>query len=300
MDISNSDPDLTVDPRAAAFSIMFVSVGFSCFIWQSLRSGWMFYKIRKPIHGIVFAQAVLGVILTFCTLLTSLVYVDCHFILIFSIVGVNLGDIALQSVLLWKAYLGNNRSKIILMIGCIPLIGLVVFIICNVTVAQSIMKYRGNVCTTSYPIYIVIAKAALDFTSNTFLSWCFILVIYRHYQVLVLGGSSPILYTIDWYLASYLIIKQLKYGRNGLNEEDGEDNDDDDDDDDSRMEDDDGDTHSRGQISRHRHTMSCSTAAEDLNQLHSRPLSFLLKNEIDVEHHQAHPDGKKESDRNQG
>lgn len=36
-------------------------------------------------------------------------------------------------------------------------------------------------------MYIVITKAALDFTSNTFLSWCFLLVIYRHYKVL---GSS--------------------------------------------------------------------------------------------------------------
>ena len=74
---------MKADPTVAAFSIMFVSVGFSCFIWQSIRSGWMFYKIYKPIHGIVFAQAVLGVILTFCTLLTSLVHVNCKFVSIF-------------------------------------------------------------------------------------------------------------------------------------------------------------------------------------------------------------------------
>ena len=79
MDTSTSH-NMNVDPKVAAFSIMFVSVGFSCFIWQSIRSGWMFYKIYKPIHGIVFAQAVLGVILTFCTLLTSLVHVDCKFV----------------------------------------------------------------------------------------------------------------------------------------------------------------------------------------------------------------------------
>ncbi|KAI8140657.1 hypothetical protein BJV82DRAFT_562141 [Fennellomyces sp. T-0311] len=216
------------NPTFATFSIMFVSVGMSCFIWQSIRSGWMFYKIRKPIHGIVFGQAVLGVILTFVTLLASLVKVDCKFILIFSVVAVNTGDIALQSVLLWKAYLGNNRSKVVLCIGGIPLIGIVVFIAANCTVAQSTTVLLDSVCATEYPGYIVIIKTALDFTSNIFLSWCFILVIYRHYRVLgVLGGSSPILYTIDWYLASYLIIKQLKYGRNELENEEDDDDDDD-------------------------------------------------------------------------
>ncbi|KAI9258194.1 hypothetical protein BDA99DRAFT_441145 [Phascolomyces articulosus] len=217
--IEQSDPTLP-DPKAAAFSIMFVSVGFSCFIWQSIRSGWMFYKIRKPIHGVVFFQALLGAVLTFVTLLTSLVSINCKFTLFFSVIAVNTGDICLQSVLLWKAFLGNNRSKVILGIGILPLMGLVVFIVANITVAQSSSQLSANVCNTNYPTMIVIIKAALDFSSNTFLSLCFILVIYRHYRVLVLGGSSPILYTIDWYLASYLIIKQLKYGRKEEGEED--------------------------------------------------------------------------------
>lgn len=39
----------------------------------------MFYKVQKPIHGVVFAQALLGAILTFVTLLASLVPVDCTF-----------------------------------------------------------------------------------------------------------------------------------------------------------------------------------------------------------------------------
>lgn len=66
-------------PAEAAFSIMFVSVGMSCFIWQTCRAGWMFYKVQKPIQGVVFAQALLGAILTFVTLLASLVPVDCTF-----------------------------------------------------------------------------------------------------------------------------------------------------------------------------------------------------------------------------
>ncbi|CAO3643791.1 unnamed protein product [Cunninghamella echinulata] len=41
----------------------------------------------------------------------------------------------------------------------------------------------------------------------------------------IIGGSTPILYTIDWYLASYLIIKQLKYGRNTNDDDDDDDED---------------------------------------------------------------------------
>lgn len=69
-------------PKETAFSIMFVTAGMVCFIWQVMTSGEMFYKTRKPIVAIVFAQATLGIIVTFVTLLTSLVYVDCTFVII--------------------------------------------------------------------------------------------------------------------------------------------------------------------------------------------------------------------------
>ncbi|KAJ8658401.1 hypothetical protein O0I10_005753 [Lichtheimia ornata] len=142
--------DLSLTTREAAFSIMLASIGLCCFTWQSSRAGWMFYKVRKPIHAIVFAQAFLGIILNFVTLLASLTRVDCMFILIFSVVGVNVGDIALQSVLLWKAYLGNNRSKIILVLGAIPIVGLAVFICANITIARSTSMMSQGVCNTNY------------------------------------------------------------------------------------------------------------------------------------------------------
>ncbi|KAL0135068.1 hypothetical protein V8B55DRAFT_1571292 [Mucor lusitanicus] len=251
-------------PTMTAFSIMFVSIGMSCFIWQSITAGQMFYKARKPIVGLVFAQATLGIVVTFVTLLTSLTPdIDCTFRLLFSVVGVNVADISLQFVLLWKAYLGNNRSKIILGVGCIPLLAIAAFIIANMTFGRSISEQGVGLCDTDYPTYIVIAKAAIDCTSNTFLSGCFVLVIYRHYRILgssiqktlitegliycfgvclsniltgilmaktVLGGSTPILYTIDWYLASYLIIKQLRsrHKHAGLKEEEDDDEEEDD------------------------------------------------------------------------
>ncbi|OBZ91499.1 hypothetical protein A0J61_00469 [Choanephora cucurbitarum] len=239
----SSQTETSEIPVATAFSIMFVTVGLCCFVWQTLTAGEMLYQNRKPIIGIVFFQALLGVITTLITLLTSINLISCEFRLYFSIVGVNVGDISLQFVLLWKAYLGNNRSKPILFVGMLPIIGIIVFILINLTIGRSRTDPLLGICSTSYAVYIVVVKAVIDCSSNAFLSACFILVIYKHYRVLgssiqktlltegliycfgvcfsnivtgillalaVLGGDSPILYTIDWYLASYLIIKQLR------------------------------------------------------------------------------------------
>ncbi|KAI8378841.1 hypothetical protein EDC96DRAFT_604502 [Choanephora cucurbitarum] len=254
----SSQSDTSEIPVATAFSIMFVTVGLCCFVWQTLTAGEMLYQNRKPIIGIVFFQALLGVITTLITLLTSINLISCEFRLYFSIVGVNVGDISLQFVLLWKAYLGNNRSKPILFVGMLPIIGIIVFIFINLTIGRSRTDPLLGICSTSYAVYIVVVKAVIDCSSNAFLSACFILVIYKHYRVLgssiqktlltegliycfgvcfsnivtgillamaVLGGDSPILYTIDWYLASYLIIKQLRQRDNKLNSEEHEDED---------------------------------------------------------------------------
>ncbi|CEP16319.1 hypothetical protein [Parasitella parasitica] len=228
-----------------------------------MASGYMFYKARKPIVGIVLFQTLVGVAVTFVTLLSSLTTVDCTFLLLFSVVGVNVADICLQFVLLWKAFLGNNRSKIILCVGSIPLLLIAAFIIINMTFGRSLTEHGIGICNYEYPTYIVVAKAAIDCASNTFLSGCFVLVIYRHYRVLgssiqktliteglmycfgvclsnivtgillaknVFGGSTPILYTIDWYLASYLIIKQLsdRYNSAALKKKKEDEEDDDD------------------------------------------------------------------------
>ncbi|KAI9261075.1 hypothetical protein BY458DRAFT_478248 [Sporodiniella umbellata] len=208
------------------FSVMFVTVGFSCFIWQSITTGIMFYRTRKPLVCLVFVQSILGIITTFVTLLVAFVNVNCTFRLYLSVICVNIGDMSLQFVLLWKAYLGNSRSKIMLYLGAIPIGSIAVFIFINLTIGKSNTHFEGGVCLTQYPTYTVVIKAAIDFVSNIFLSACFILVIYRHYRILgnILSGSSPVIYTIDWYLASYLIIRQLRHSKatQSNEEEDGE------------------------------------------------------------------------------
>jgi hypothetical protein len=77
---------------------------------------------------------------------------------LFSVVGVNIADISLQFVLLWKAYLGNNRSKAILVIGCIPIIAIGVFIIVNMTFGKSETMLGVGVCYTKYRRYFQIAN----------------------------------------------------------------------------------------------------------------------------------------------
>ncbi|KAH8548695.1 hypothetical protein BGW37DRAFT_505957 [Umbelopsis sp. PMI_123] len=223
----------------AAFSIMFVSVCLSCFVWQIIYLAQLLRHSLKPIYIMMLAQAVGGCICAFVTLLTSLVPMSCDFRLNFSIVTVNLGDIAIQTVLLWKAYICYDRSQRLLVVGSLPLFGILIFIVLNCTVGRSSTYFIDGVCTTFYPTWIVAVKAALDFTSNLFLSLCFLRVIYRHYQVLgsslqkallkdgiiycigailsnlicgvllivkVLGGLTPILYTLD---CTYLVISLI-------------------------------------------------------------------------------------------
>lgn len=67
-------------PAISAFSIMFVTIGFSCFFWQVITTAWMYYKSRKPLVALVCFQALLGVIITIVTLLTSIIDVDCTFV----------------------------------------------------------------------------------------------------------------------------------------------------------------------------------------------------------------------------
>ncbi|KAG0740377.1 hypothetical protein G6F35_003772 [Rhizopus arrhizus] len=191
----NAPSDDSKDTLAneALFSIMFVSVGFSCFIWQSFTTGWMAYKSRKPIVILVFFQAILGVFATFITLLIAFVNLDCTFRLYFSVICVNVADISLQFILLWKAYLGNNRSKTILFVGSLPILAIAVFILINLTVGKSNTKYRLGVCLTEYLALFLSSTGTIVF--------------------LVLGGNTPIIYTVDWYLASYLIIRQLRHNK---------------------------------------------------------------------------------------
>lgn len=75
--------DLEREQKEANFSIIFVSVGFSCFIWQALTSGKMAYKSKKPIVLLVFLQSVLGVVVTFVTLLICIAQVDCMFVSVY-------------------------------------------------------------------------------------------------------------------------------------------------------------------------------------------------------------------------
>lgn len=68
-------------------------------------------------------------------------------------VGVNIADMSLQFVLLWKAYLGNNRSKLILVVGSIPILSIAVFIWVNMTIGKSKTFLGVGLCATEYRKY---------------------------------------------------------------------------------------------------------------------------------------------------
>lgn len=91
----------------------------------------------------------------------------------------NTGDIALQSVLLWKAYLGNNRSKVVLVVGCMPLIGIAVFIFINITIGRSDSKFGQGVCSVEYRKYpshhLSDKKDILNINNNNGLQQCTLL-----------------------------------------------------------------------------------------------------------------------------
>jgi hypothetical protein len=71
-------------------------------------------------------------------------------------VGVNIGNIALQGVLLWKAYLGNNRSKVILILGCVPIVAISLFIIANMTIGKSSTNRQAGTCITDYRMSLTV------------------------------------------------------------------------------------------------------------------------------------------------
>lgn len=72
--------DLPKSATEAAFSIMFVSVCMSCFVWQIIYLGLLLRHALKPLYVLMFAQAITGCICAFVTLLTSLIPVSCNFV----------------------------------------------------------------------------------------------------------------------------------------------------------------------------------------------------------------------------
>jgi hypothetical protein len=71
---------LTEPDTAGAFSIMFVSVCMTCFVWQIVYLGLLLRQSFKPLYILMFIQAVGGCICAFVTLLTSLISVSCNFV----------------------------------------------------------------------------------------------------------------------------------------------------------------------------------------------------------------------------
>lgn len=81
--VNNCTQDVADLPKSVtegAFSIMFVSVCMSCFVWQIIHLGLLLRHSLKPLYILMFIQALGGCVCAFVTLLTSLIPVSCNFV----------------------------------------------------------------------------------------------------------------------------------------------------------------------------------------------------------------------------
>ncbi|KAI8048638.1 hypothetical protein BDF22DRAFT_701870 [Syncephalis plumigaleata] len=143
-----------------------------------------------------------------------------------------------NTLLLERAYLAHQRSRLVLTLG------VVIILISPVFIAVSLMTLIPNFshsagCYIQYPSYYPYVRLAVDIPANIVFSISFIIVIYRQYKrygdqcwkklaregvitmmlviissiicaignaVEVLGSASDILFIIDWVLISTLLV----------------------------------------------------------------------------------------------
>ncbi|CAO3677511.1 unnamed protein product [Umbelopsis vinacea] len=169
-----------------------------------------------------------------------------------SIVTVNLGGICIQSVLLYKAFVCNERARWLLGIGAVAQCGYIVLIFLDATAGKvtSIQDPITGMCQLENKLWPALAKIGVDILSNAILSFAFLRVVYRQYKVFgnslyksllsngiifsigvilsnlivgiliasrVAGALSSDLYAFDWIITSYLLIKQFRRDHNRPN-----------------------------------------------------------------------------------
>ncbi|KAI7898993.1 uncharacterized protein BX663DRAFT_489559 [Cokeromyces recurvatus] len=233
--------------RHTTAAVVYMSVCLACTIWQIKAAIILAYKARKWLHFAVVFEALLSFSSILCSILNSLTSISCGFRFWVSIVAVNLGGCCIQTILLYKAYICYDRSKWLIILGSFINIGYIALIFIYATLGR-VPTYKdivGN-CVMRNLEWPALAKLALDIASNVFLSFAFLMVIHRHYRVFgnslhksllsnglifsvgviasniitailiscrVMGGLSADLYSFDWVITSYLLIKQFKMNK---------------------------------------------------------------------------------------
>ncbi|GAB5588113.1 hypothetical protein Unana1_03013 [Umbelopsis nana] len=235
--------------RTNNWTIAYLSLCLSCSIWQILSSLQLAWVARKPVHGVVLFQSTISFLSILFSLLNPLTMLNCDARYWVSIVTVNLGGICIQSVLLYKAYICNERARWLLGIGALAQCGYVILIFLDATAGRvtSIQDPITGMCQLENKWWPALAKIGVDILSNAILSFAFLRVVYRQYNVFgnslyksllsngiifsigvilsnlivgiliasrVTGGLSADLYAFDWIVTSYLLIKQFRRDHN--------------------------------------------------------------------------------------
>ncbi|ORX54008.1 hypothetical protein DM01DRAFT_143124 [Hesseltinella vesiculosa] len=224
-------------------TLVYMSICLTCIAWQVLTAGSLLWNSRKWLHLAVLVNVLLPFLVVMTSLLNPLFNVSCEVRYWVAIVCVNLGGGCLQSILLYKAYICHNRSKVMLSVGSLINLGYAILIILYATLAKvdTYPDFIGN-CVMVHLEWPALAKLGLDISSNVFLSFAFLSVIHRHYRMFgnslhksllssglifsvgvivsnilttilvscrVVGGLSSDLYAFDWVITGYLLIKQF-------------------------------------------------------------------------------------------
>ncbi|KAI8072086.1 hypothetical protein BDF21DRAFT_454188 [Thamnidium elegans] len=230
--------------RHTTSTVVYMSICLSCTVWQVLTAAELAYKVRKWLHFAVFFETVLSFVSILCSVLNPLTSLSCEFRFWVSIICVNLGGCCIQTILLYKAYICYDRSTWLLLFGSFINVGYIAltFIYATLGKVPTYKDLLGN-CVMQNLEWPALAKLGLDIASNVFLSFAFLMVIYRHYRIFgntlhksllssgivfsvgviasnivtailiscrVMGGLSADLYSFDWVITSYLLIKQFK------------------------------------------------------------------------------------------
>ncbi|CAO3597615.1 unnamed protein product [Absidia cylindrospora] len=227
------------------YTLVYMSICLTCTVWQVLTAASLYWRSRKWLHLTVLLNVCMAFFVILCSLLSPLSSVSCELRFWVSIICVNLGGCCIQSVLLYKAYICHQRATWLLVLGSIINAGYIALIFLYATLGrvESYRDFIGN-CVLENLEWPALAKLGLDISSNLFLSFAFLSVIHRHYKehgsnvhkllfsnsmifsigviasnvitaILIscraVGGLSADLYSFDWVITGYLLIKQFSF-----------------------------------------------------------------------------------------
>ncbi|KAI9301626.1 hypothetical protein BJ944DRAFT_252168 [Cunninghamella echinulata] len=230
--------------KESQYTLVYMTICLTCAVWQIITAFNLVWKSKKWLHLVVLFNVCLAFFVILCSVLNPLILLDCEFRYWVSIVCINIGGCCIQSILLYKAYICHNRPIWLLVLGSVINMGyfILIFLYATIGKVESHRDFIGN-CVLNNLEWPALAKLGLDISSNLFLSFAFLSVIYRHYKVFgnsihkslfsdglmfligvvtanivtailiscrAVGGLSADLYSFDWVITGYLLIKQFK------------------------------------------------------------------------------------------